>query len=299
VPVFVVGVLAACGGTSAPSGAGEPIRVHGGQFFEGALPTGSAGPAITTLNSQNNAVPQGEEEKKLGGDAKKGAYSVAVRFEDLGTGYWVVPVGPEDPQTDGDLTWDTSSDFARDIQLGKHTLGFVAADQDGNWGPIFELPIVITPSVPDGKVVLSLTWDADVDLDLHLIAPDGKELDPKHVTTSADPDAGLDPTSGGAGVGILDRDSNGACSIDGRRQEDIVFATAPAPGHYLVRVDMFSACGLPSVSFTVNEYVPGDAVVDGGTPPMALRRKFPGRLLDVDADGGGPGSGLFVAELVY
>ncbi len=44
--------------------------------------------------------------------------------------------------------------------------------------------------------------------------------------------------------GTLDFDSNAACVIDGRRQENVIFTqTPPPPGEYIVRVDAFSLCG--------------------------------------------------------
>ena len=274
-----------CGDSeSAPSGAAEPLRVQNGQFFAGKIPAGTAGPALAAVESKNNLIVAGEVGKKLSGRAKKGAYSVALRFEDLGTGYWVVPVGPPDPQTDGELTWEAVCDIARDASPGDHKMVFSAADSQARPGPVSELPVQIKGLVPDGKVVISLTWDSNADLDLHLVGPNGKELDPKHLTTAVGVDAGdgtLPP-----GTGVLDRDSNAACVNDGYRQEDVVWPDIPLHGIYLVRVDMFDACHEPAANYLLSVYANG-----------ALRLTRAGRLIDLDADGGGPGAGLFVVEL--
>jgi hypothetical protein len=133
---------------------------------------------------------------------------------------------------------------------------------------------------------VSLSWDSDADLDLRLVAPNGKELDPKHLTTATAIDGGADSIP--PGTGVLDRDSNAGCIIDGIRQEDVIFADRPTPGTYLVRVDMFDACQTPGANFVVEVYVRGALVLSRA-----------GRLLDIDADGGGPGAGLFVAELKF
>ena len=37
--------------------------------------------------------------------------AVAVRFRDLGQGYWVVPVGTPDPQNSGELAWSMTTSF--------------------------------------------------------------------------------------------------------------------------------------------------------------------------------------------
>jgi len=281
-------LLAGCG-ESVPSASGvhEPLVVHGGQFFEGALPRGADGPKIVNVDTQALLIPPGQVGKKLQGDVTAGAYSVAVRFADLGSGYWVVPVGPLDPQKkDGELTWEIVADIARDVPAGDHPLVLSSTDEQDRSGPVYSLPQTIQSRIPDGRVVISLRWDTDADLDLHLVAPNGNELDPKHITTAGPIDGGADALP--PGTGVLDRDSNPACTIDGYRQEDAVFAGAPLPGTYLVRVDMFAACQQPAANFVVQVYARGQ-----------LLRSQPGRLLDLDADGGGPGAGLFVMELVF
>ena len=266
------------------SGAAEPIRVENGQFFAGPLPTGSAGPAITAIDSRNSIIPQAQTGKKLTGNAAKGAMAVAVRFDDIGNGYWLVPVGPPDPQTEGELTWTVLADFARDAQPGDHNLVFSASNAHGDFGPSKATSVVVRSLTPDGHVVVSLSWDSDADLDLHLVSPDGTELDPKHPNTLALDDAGAPQP----GNGVLDRDSNADCRSDGYRQEDVAWQDAPRSGNYIARVDMFDACGAPSADFTFAIRVDGKLIFTRS-----------GRLLAMDASGGGPGAGLFVTEFHF
>ncbi|MFT3769962.1 MAG: hypothetical protein QM820_31425 [Minicystis sp.] len=152
-------------------------------------------------------------------------------------------------------------------------------------------------SAPKGKVVISLHWDSPADLDLHLTNPDGSEIDPKH--PSAEPiDGGTsadDPYIYPPGTGVLNRDSNGSCIQDGFREEDIVFAEAPLPGKYLLRVDMFASCSAPAANFVVTVREDG-----------AVTQTIKGRLLDIDADNGtapgdagATGAGLFIGQLTY
>jgi len=264
------------------SGLGEPMRVTNAQFIAGELPSGTSGPKVVLINSPNNSVVQGEVGKSVSGDVDANAAAIALKLDKLGSGFWVLPVGSADLQMPGASLWDASIDFARNIAPGKATLDFVANDASGNYGPIKSLPLTIQSLTPTGAAVFTLAWDDNADLDLHVVTPSGKEVDPKHMTTS--PDGGTpdtDPT-----VGALDRDSNAACVIDGYRQEDLVFQKTPPPGIYQIRVDMFSACGLPAANFTV------DVTVNG-----ASRFHVAGRLIDIDADGGGDGSGLFVGQV--
>jgi hypothetical protein len=270
-------------GVSATSGLGEPIRVRGGQFFEGAIPGATGGPEVATIDSQNNLVTQGQAGKKLAGVAKKGSTAVAARLEDLGTGYWIVPVGPEDPQTEGDLSWEMVIDYSTSARPGKHSLVLAASDQLGTFGPTRDLPILIQSLTPEGAAGITLSWDSNADLDLHVIGPNGKEADPKHLTTAFDVDGGLPP-----GAGAIDRDANAGCGQNGYRSETLVFVDPPAPGTYQIRVDMFDACSASAANFVVSARRAGTSVFSAK-----------GRLLDLDADGGGPGSGLFVGEATF
>jgi hypothetical protein len=149
----------------------------------------------------------------------------------------------------------------------------VSVDAEGHYGAQTEVPLVVQPLIPPAAVVASLTWDTNADLDLHVITPDGKTIDPKHPASSPKVDGGYPP-----GTGILDRDSNAACVIDGIRQEDLVWNDYPAAGLYLAKVDMFSACGEPVANFAFRLYVQGEP-----TEPVV------GRLLSIHADNGGPG----------
>jgi hypothetical protein len=287
------------GGESARSGLEEPMRVQNGQFFPGALVPGEAGPNVSSLTDQNATIRPGESAWSFGGDAAKGALGVALRVRNLGNGYWVVPVGEEDPLAPGSYQWAAKIDWANDVPAGPHEMEVIAVAADGRFGPLTDqavLPITIKPLVPDADVVLSLEWDTAADLDIHFTGPlelgGGKELDPKHPSTVFDADAG---DTFPPGTGQLDRDSQAACVRDGFRREDVVWNShepqgpkygLPLAGTYDIRVDMFDACGQGYANFKVTLFVEG---------VESFART--GRLLAIDADRGGPGSGLFVGQI--
>jgi hypothetical protein len=265
----------------------EPLTVQGGQFFSGPLPTGT-GPKVDFINTPASVFPAGAINKTLTGDADMGATSVLLRFSDLGTGYWSVPVGMTDiTMSNGALTWSAICSFSDSIPSGRHPLVFNAMDAKGNAGPApgqnQTETLTFLSAVPKGDVVISLVWDTAADLDLHLVAPDGTELDPEHPTTAAMRAPGAPPPPGTA---TLDRDANASCIEDPSPEEDAVFADPPAPGKYIVRVDMFSSCGAPAADFAVSVRVRGKET-----------QRASGVLLAEDADGGGPGSGLLVMQL--
>lgn len=286
--ILACGVIGCGDSESANSGLNEPLTVSNGQFFEGGYPADQGGPAVTSTSGfRSTIIPAGTVAKSIGGNAAEGALSVAVKLDGLGTGYWVAPVGAPDQETKGELTWKMVCNFAHDLPAGPQRLLFAAANRDGKFGAQRVLDVTSTPFLPQGHVVASLTWGNDADLDLHLISPSGKELDPKHLNTTAIDEDTMAPLPGG---GTLDRDSLANCVPDGRRNENVVWASdaaePPEPGTYTVMVHSFNSCGRPATSFVFDLYIDGK--------PVESEHQA-GVLLDVDADNGS-GPGLYVTQ---
>ena len=87
----------------------------------------------------------------------------------------------------------------------------------------------------------------------------------------------------------IDRDSIAFCSPDGWREEDLAFPTLPASGStYQIRANLFSACGLGSVTFTLTTY---EAVgTTNGDRQLVQTSQRSGTLTSIDADGDAPGT---------
>ena len=278
----------ACGDSeSALSGATEPLTVSNGQFFSGSFPTDQGGPAITSTSGyRSTIIPAGTVAKSIGGDAAAGSLGIAVALRDFSSGYWVVPVGTIDQDMMGQLSWKTILNFSRDLPAGDKNLVFAASNRGGVFGATRTLAVTTLPFLPDGHVVASLSWGNDADVDFHLTGPSGKELDPKHISTTDIDESTKLPLPG---AGTLDRDSLANCVPDGHRTENVVWAAdatePPEAGVYTVRADLFSSCGRPSTTFVFDLYIDGEVV-----------QHQAGILLDTDADNGGPGSGLYVTQ---
>jgi len=280
-PIFGLSLVGCGDSQAAPSGLEEPVRIAGGQFIEGSFPESHAsGPEVMSVNIRNLELLEGASGKSVTGLAGPGSQSVAIALQGLGHGFWVVPVGGEDLDAPGSFDWGASLSFSTNVPGTTPKLEFAASDASGNFGPLTTQTLFVKSLVPTGHVVASLTWGVDADLDLHLVAPGGKELSPKHPNTIAS-DADGKPV---AGSGLLDHDSLASCVPDGLRTEDVVWTDAPAAGTYSVYVDMFSACGKPAANFKFSLLVDGQSVLEKA-----------GRLLDIDADGGAS-SGLFVTQ---
>jgi hypothetical protein len=122
-------------------------------------------------------------------------------------------------------------------------------------------------SVGTGDVQVSVSWDADSDVDLHVVDPAGDEV--YYGATMI------------ASGGELDLDSNAACLIDGVNNENITWAAA-SDGTYTVRLDYYLGCDADETSYVVTvQRLDHDAETFSGT-------------FDGAGDTGGAGSGIDV-----
>lgn len=257
-----------CSGESLTRGLEEPIQVQGAQFMEGSLP-GSApadepkAPHPTTLASVGRTLEQGSLGITVTGRATPDAESIGVALHNGGgSGYWVLPVGTPEPQFNDEPTFGFSVAFAGDI-AGMQRVRVAAIDKHGKSGTQAEIELCVAPRVPDHlnacvptiappELVVSLSWDRAVDLDLIVVTPSGKVVSPKDPSTLLVDDDG-NPLPDQA-VGVFDLDSNADCAHDGRRLENLVFDEEPEPGRYLIYANLFDPCGENSVHFTTALY---------------------------------------------
>jgi hypothetical protein len=313
-------VALGCSGQSQTAGLNEPLRVGYGstrntQFRGGALPGSKPltnqetlshvdpQPPSISLNVAGNIVRESDTGFVIGGSTSSEAVAIGIRFLDLGSGYWILPAEGQDPTRPGTFTWSATVDFGATIPPGLHPLGVVAIDGAGHGGTQAEVDLCVASDIPDNlnacspstkppTSVVSLVWDTPVDLDLRVITPEGKIVDPKHPSTALAVDGHVDPTA--QGTGIFDTDAMRGCVDTGHRRENLVWQDAPALGSYLVYADLFDACGQSSVRFTVslNQLAPSE---DGGTPHLAGTFERTGELLAADANAGTQ-LGLFLTE---
>jgi uncharacterized protein YfaP (DUF2135 family) len=158
--------------------------------------------------------------------------------------------------------------FPQEIPLSEFELQFAVANPSGAVGPYAGLATNVT-EVGTGDVQVTLSWDVDSDVDLHVVAPGNDEV---YYGRRQSP-------SGGE----LDLDSNAGCDIDGVRNENITWPIGRAPrGLYTVRVDYWSSCDVGRTNYTVR--------VNNGGSVQIVTGSFTG-----SGDFGGRGSGGTVA----
>jgi len=272
----------ACHGLSGDIGLGASLRVAGGQFLAGDVETAGpgGGPAVVSVFNSLTAVQPGERDKPLSGSLDAATTAVAIG---LGgdRGYWIVVAGPPALEAPDLPTFAATLSFSPELPLGDLVLIVRAVDAQGRFGAPAPVPLASAPAPPPtGALVVSLAWDSESDLDLHVVAPDGVEIWARNINSYKAPLPGtpVDASAWQSG-GILDFDSNAGCVIDGRRQENVVWQAPPPAGTYLVRVDTASLCGAPAARWTVRAILAGaEIAASQGTslPGDARFSKGPG-----------------------
>lgn len=307
--------LLGCGGEPSPLGLFEPIRVRNAELKRGPLPgehlpseapTPTTGAQVTSIETNGAILFQRQRGRVLSGRTSTSAFSIGVGLAGIGYGYWVSPVGGPDPMVGNELTYSLTVDVGDDVPTGLQRLSLVAFDEAGVPGARRDVRVCVVPSVPDNlnacdatlrppDTVISLAWEESVDLNLIVVTPDGKVVDPRHPTTapregnSVSAAALRDPATG-----TLDRDSNAACVLDDIRRENLVFPGTPPAGVYRIYASLFDACGALSVGFraTVHRGVSDE----GGRWHVEETWRRNGGLTRVAADGGRT-LGVFVGEV--
>jgi len=278
-----IGLAACSGGASDDPALGARIRLANAQFIAGRMPTDRGGPEVQSVQLPTNTIWPGFPDKSIAGTLGVNATAAAVALSS-DNGYWVVSTGVPDVSAPTLPTFRTTASFSETLPEAAYTLEVRGVDAQNRFGPPFRQTLTVLPQPParavTGALVVKLTWDSESDVDLHVVDPLGSEIF-HGAPNSQDP---FSPTSADQSNGTLDADSNAGCVIDGLREEDVVWATAPPSGHYLVRVDTASLCGAPSAHWSVQVHLDG-----------ALTSEATGLSLDSDTRGTHDrGAGLLV-----
>jgi uncharacterized protein YfaP (DUF2135 family) len=241
-----------------------------GALRAASAPTSNGGPRITVAGNAR-VINGGTLAVAIEGDASFNTIYMFVGGRTLGLvgefgggieGYYEIRLPSSRSSAAVLLT------FPQEISLDRFDLQFAVANSAGAVGPYVTLSTEVT-RVGTGDVQVTLSWDRDSDVDLHVVAPGGEEI--------------YYGRRQGASGGQLDLDSNAGCSIDGVRNENITWPIGRAPrGTYTVRVDYWSSCNVAQTTYNV--------LVNNGGSVQVVTGSFTG-----GGDRGGAGSGRTVA----
>jgi hypothetical protein len=273
------GAIGCTEGASNDPAVGALMRIEGAQFVPGASPVASGdvqgpdvqGPDVEALDLLTNSIWPGYADKPIRGSL--GALATAATLAFSGDqGYWIVAAGVPDVAAPGLPSFRATAAFSTALVPGAYALEVRAADAAGHLGAPLRQTLTALSSAPSllvaGALVVSLEWDTEADLDLHVVDASGDEI--FHGAPRGASRSGAEQPD----PGTLDVDSNANCTIDGLRREHVIWRAEPPAGHYVVRVDAASLCGRASAHWRV------DATLDG-----VVLAASTGLALDIDSAG--------------
>jgi len=259
-----------CGGDSGPSkvnildyiaGITDPGATLTAVRHSGQPPAATAGPTLTVTGG--GTVINGGSSQVTVAPSSGSFTDVYVVVEGV-DGYYQLTLPA--PVTTQDLLLTLAQRVPR--QSFSLTYGIGSA---GAVGAVQTVPVTVI-QVGTGEVQVSVSWNVETDVDLHVVEPGGEEVF-----------YGSGPSATG---GTLDLDSNPACSIDHKKNENITWAHAPS-GSYTVRVDYYDSCGETQTDYVVTVQRKGHA-------PQTFTGSFTGA-----GDGGGLGDGTDITTFTF
>ena len=251
--LLVLALVAGCGEAASSDPAVDALLVvEGAQFVEGSVPAPAGGPEITSLLNLTNTFRPGEVDHPLSGTLDARARALAIGLEG-DRGYWLVLAQPPEVTLPDQPTFDASLAFAHRLGAEPVEIVLSAIDGDSAYGERRRVALESArPPIPEGELVVTLSWDRDADLDLRVVDPEGVEIWSRNPNSATSIVPGQPPSDGAlASGGAFGLDSNARCAIDSVRQESVVWTAPPPRGRFLVRVDTFSMCGQRSARWLV------------------------------------------------
>ena len=196
------------------------------QFRSDAAPAGNAGGPAATITVLGSAVPGGSAQVQVSAPNAFQRIIVALAESE---GYYEITL--DEAVTAATLALGLDESVSVDELLTR----VAVAAGSGSLGAYDDATVEVV-NVGTGDVQVSISWDSNADVDLHVIDPSDEEI-------YFGNDVGEN--------GELDLDSNAACRGDNVRNENITFP-APAPrGTYSFYVDLWSACDTEATNWVV------------------------------------------------
>lgn len=211
------------GGSSASPTVKKYFEVQNAEFSSSNLPSSTSDVEPYVEMGGNVVIPGGTKYVTVASPVEASKILVGVKGK---KGHYEVA-------TDQSLSKDIIYDFIMVVnqQLTEDTFTIIVGilDEDGEVSQYVEFPMTLHV-VGTGQLQVSLSFDNEKDIDLHLIEPNGDHIYYGNYMSE--------------NGGELDLDSNAGCSIDGVNNENITYGEGAyvEPGEYTVYVDMWSNC---------------------------------------------------------
>ena len=269
--VWAAVLLGACGeDPSLPGmGLGLQVRVHEAQLQRGGLHEPNGGPAVTQVTTPQLVVRRGEGTVQLGG--RLGPEGVSLLIQAVGdSDHWQVAPDGFDFVIANELLFGTELEFSHAIASERVDVELQAVDGEGRAGPTVLRTFEVSSDVPPSELLVSMAWDAPVDLDLHVELPSGVVVGPKNTNANEPIPGMITPPDGAMLGGYHDYDSNQHCGLDLRNRENVIWEITPPRGTYRVYAELFSACDVEVANLEVAVLRGEDAIANAGATMYAF-----------------------------
>lgn len=231
-------------------GLGLRVRVADAQLQRGGLLEPSGGPDVTQVTTPQLVVRRGEGTVQIGG--RLGAQGVSLLVHAVGdSDHWQVAPDGFDFVIADELLFGAELEFSHSVATDQVDVELQAVDGEGRAGPPVLRTFEVSSDVPPSELLVSLAWDAPVDLDLHVELPSGVVVGPKNTNANEPIPGMITPPDGAMTGGYHDYDSNQHCGLDLRNRENVIWEITPPRGTYRVYVELFSPCDVEAANLEV------------------------------------------------
>lgn len=247
--------------------------IEGATFKPGTIQGGEKD-AINQINVNNFVINGGKAIMTITSTAELQSILIGLKGHD---GFYEFKTTNESQTRDLLYSYEVVLDLSQKLDLEVFELQIVGYITDGTRTVVYYREFQLIPA-GTGELQISLSWDKEDDVDLHLVKKDSKRIyyGSKHLYNSE-----------GIEVAELDIDSNPGCQLDGIKNENIYFHQLE-DGEYAIYVDLYSKCTNAEAG---SKYIVN--VIVGGTS-IRLSDHMMGKFADEN-----PGSGNDPSQHVF
>lgn len=201
--------------------------IEGAVFNKGDVVEGESD-AITEISVNKFVINGGKTVATITSSEPLESILVALKGHD---GFYAYKTSNGVQTRSGEYTYEVVLGFSQNLNLENFELQFVGVITDGKRTiRYFKLVQLVTAGV--GELQISLSWDKEDDVDLHLF-----DANNNHIYYGGR----ILVNSNREKIAELDIDSNPACSIDGIKNENIYYKNLE-DGTYRIYVDLYRKC---------------------------------------------------------
>lgn len=206
----------------------EFFNIDGATFKEGGIPSGEKN-SVKHIRINKYVINGGKTIMTITSTDQLDAILVALKGHD---GFYDFKLKNEALTRNNEFTYEIIVDLSQKLSLENFELAIAGRLMDGTMTETQYVDLQLV-AAGTGELQISLSWDLEDDVDLHLVNKEGQRV---YYGNKSIADAE------GIRIAELDIDSNPGCSIDEIKNENIYFNDLKTDGVYYIYVDLYRKC---------------------------------------------------------